>query len=74
MIITFLFSGLFHEYQFLLSFDKYSLGSISVFFGMHAIIGALPATRLERARTRAVVASECERVVAADGRRRPALH
>ena len=38
-IATFVFSGLFHEYQFLLSFPKYVLGSISAFFLMHAFIG-----------------------------------
>jgi len=40
-IATFLSSGLFHEYQFLLSFPKYQLGSISFFFGMHALIAFL---------------------------------
>lgn len=38
---TFLASGLFHEYQFLLSFPHYALGSISIFFGMHAAFAFL---------------------------------
>lgn len=33
---TFIASGLFHEYQFLLSFPKYTLGSISFFFAMQS--------------------------------------
>ena len=40
-IATFLSSGLFHEYQFLLSFPKYTLGSISFFFGMQAAFAFL---------------------------------
>jgi len=36
-IATFLFSGLFHEYQFILSFPNYKLGAISYFFGMQAL-------------------------------------
>jgi len=34
--LTFVVSGLFHEYQFVLSMPTYSLGTISVFFVMHA--------------------------------------
>jgi len=35
-ILTFIASGAFHEYQFLLSFQSYTLGSITFFFGLHA--------------------------------------
>lgn len=33
--LTFVASALFHEYQFVLSFPKYQLGTISLFFVMH---------------------------------------
>jgi hypothetical protein len=37
-LAVFIASGLFHEYQFLLSFPNYALGDISFFFGMQSVI------------------------------------
>jgi len=42
-LITFISSGLFHEYQFLLSFPSYQFGRASLFFVAHGCISAVDA-------------------------------
>jgi len=41
--VTFVASGLFHEYEFVISFPSYRLGRISVFFALHGVICAADA-------------------------------
>jgi len=42
-LLTFISSGLFHEYQFILSFPNYTLGRISVFFVLQAFMSSADA-------------------------------
>merc|ERR1711920_1014963 len=44
--VTFVCSGLFHEYQFLLAFPSYPLGTISKFFLVHGVLAAFGGEQL----------------------------